>query len=940
VFAQDDDSLNRREFLSVMAASMALASLTGCAAAPPEKIVPYVKPPEELLPGKPIVFATSFPSPDYGLGLLVESHEGRPIKLAGNPEHPASLGAIDIFAQASILNLYDPDRAQTVTQDGRISTWDGFITALGDSMSRFEKDKGNGLRILTEHVASPTLADLLNQLLAKYPAAAWHQYEPVHHDNSRAGAKLAFGKVVDPQYRFEDADIIVSLDSDFLSWQPGHLHYARKFADRRKIVPGQKTMNRLYAIESGMTITGAMADHRYAVRSSDIPAIVRAIANGGNMPGWVPALLQDLDEHRGRSIVIAGEVQPPEVHALVHVLNGRFGNAGKTVFYTEPVEFNPVVNTDSIRQLTQDMAEGNVQTLVIVGGNPAYTAPADLGFVQQLSRVPLRIHQSMYLDETAERCHWHIPETHYLESWGDVRAWDGTTSIIQPLIVPLYQTRTAYELLTALLGDPSLSNYEIVRSYWQKRHRGSDFDTFWTEAVRRGIVVNSAQATVSVIAGNAVRDTAARNAGSQKIEVVFRPDPTIFDGRWANNSWLQELPKPITNLTWDNAALMNAETASRFGVRNSDLIEIKTGNQSVEAGVLIASGCAGNSITVTLGYGRSRSGRVGTGRGFNAYAIRNSSTPWILTNASIQKTHRTYTLVTTHDHHELSHRHNVRHATADEYGRRPDFAREEVKEPEAHETLYPPMPERIGYAWGMAIDLSACIGCNACVIACQAENNIPTVGKDQVARGREMHWLRIDSYLQSGPGNPSVYFEPMLCQHCENAPCELVCPVAATSHSAEGLNEMTYNRCVGTRYCSNNCPYKVRRFNFFQYTDWDIPQLKLLYNPDVTVRSRGVMEKCTYCVQRINRARIHAEVEDRTIHDGEILTACQAACPAEAIVFGNIGDGTSKVSKWKAEPRNYGVLAELNTRPRTTYLAKLTNPNPALVTDELTEKVG
>ena len=598
-----------------MAASMAFASLTGCAAAPPEKIVPYVKPPEELLPGQPIVFATSFPAPDYGLGLLVESHEGRPIKLAGNPDHPASLGAIDIFAQASLLSLYDPDRAQTVTQEGRINTWDGFITALGDSMSRFQSNRGNGLRILTEHVASPTVADLLNQLLAKYPAAVWHQYEPVHHDNSREGAKLAFGKVVDPQYRFEDADVILSLDSDFLSWQPGRLHYARKFAGRRKIAPGQKTMNRLYVVESGMTITGAVADQRYSVRSSDIPAITNAIANGESMPNWVPALLHDLEEHRGRSIVIAGEVQPPEVHALAHVLNSRFGNLGKTVFYTDPVEFNPVVNTDSIHQLTQDMAEGKVHTLVILGGNPAYTAPADFGFAQQLSRVPLRIHQGMYFDETAERCHWHIPETHYLESWGDVRAWDGTTSLIQPLIVPFYQTRTASELLSALLGDPSLSNYEIVRSYWQKRHRGSDFDAFWTEAVRSGIVADSAQAAVSVTAVSGVRETASRNVGAQEIEVVFRPDPTVFDGRWANSSWLQELPKPITNLTWDNAALMSAETAARIAVGNSDLIEIKTGNQSIEAAVLITPGYASNSITLTLGYGRQRSGRVGTGRG-------------------------------------------------------------------------------------------------------------------------------------------------------------------------------------------------------------------------------------------------------------------------------------------------------------------------------------
>jgi len=924
-----------------MAASMAFASLAGCAAAPPEKIVPYVQPPEELLPGKPIVFATSMPSSGYGLGLLAESHEGRPIRIAGNPDHPASLGAIDVFAQASLLTLYDPDRSETVTQEGRITTWDAFITGLEDPLARFQNNRGDGLRVLTEHVVSPTLADLLGQLLAKYPSAVWHQYEPVHRDNSRAGQKLAFGRYVDTQYRFEDADIIVSLDADFLDWQPGHLHYARKFAERRKVAPGQKTMNRLYVIESGMTITGAMADHRFAMRSSDVPAIAQAIADGGNMPGWIPTLLQDLDDHRGRSIVIAGEIQPPEVHALAHMINRRLGNVGKTVFYTEPAEFNPTAHMDSLRQLSGDISGGHVDTLFILGANPAYTAPADLGFTELLSRVPLRIHQSMYFDETAERCHWHIPETHYLESWGDVRAWDGTASIIQPLIVPLYQTRTPYELLSAILGDPSLSNYEIIRTYWKKQHTGSDFDAFWNEAVRKGVVTNSAAAPIEVAASaGTIKPRAAQTGAVNGIEVVFRPDPTVFDGRWANNSWLQELPKPITKLTWDNGALMSASTAARLGVRNSDLIEIKNGSLSVKAAVLIAPGYADNSISFTLGYGRQHAGRVGTGRGFNAYAIRTSSTPWIVADADVQKTRGTYTLVTTHDHHELNHRHMVRHATAEEYANRPGFATEEAEVPHPDETLYPPMRQSMDYSWGMAIDLSACIGCNACVIACQAENNIPTVGKGQVEAGREMHWLRIDSYYQYGSGGPNIYFEPMLCQHCENAPCELVCPVEATTHSAEGLNEMTYNRCVGTRYCSNNCPYKVRRFNFFQYANWDVPQLKLLYNPDVTVRSRGVMEKCTYCVQRINRARIHAEVEDRKIRDGEVVTACQAACPANAIIFGNAIDRTSGVSKWKAEPRNYGVLAELNTRPRTTYLAKLTNPIETLINTDSAERAG
>jgi molybdopterin-containing oxidoreductase family iron-sulfur binding subunit len=927
---KSEDELNRRDFLSVMASSMAFAALTGCSAAPPEKIVPYVRPPEELLPGKPIVFATTMPSSSgYGLGLLVESHEGRPTRVSGNPDHPASLGSTDIFAHASLLTLYDPDRAQTLTENGRISTWDAFVTALGDPMSRLEARRGDGLRILTESVTSPTLSDLLNQLAAKYPAALWHQFAPVNHDNARSGSKLAFGKFVDTRYRFEDADVIVSLDSDFLSWQPGNLNYARKFGERRKIAPGEKTMNRLYVIESGMTITGAMADHRFPVRSSEIIETARALANKTKQLSWLPLLLEDIESHRGRSIVIAGETQPPEVHALVHVMNDRLGNVGKTVFYTDPVESNPQNNIDSLRQLTSDMAAGRVDTLVILGGNPAYTAPADLEFASQLDRVPLRIHHSLYFDETAERCHWHVPDSHYLESWGDVRAWDGTTSIIQPLIIPLYQTRTSYELAAAMLGNPSRSSYEIVRGYWQKQHAAADFEEFWTEAVRSGVMANTTATAISVPAAIAASNPGTTNPAANGIEIVFRPDPTVFDGRWANNSWLQELPKPLTQLTWDNVALMNATTASRVDVRTGEMIEINIDGRSITAPALIMAGCADDSITLTLGYGHHRSGRVSNGRGYNAYRVRTSAASWVAMNAAIRKTGDRMTLATTQDHHEMSHRHVVRRATADEYAIDPRFAPEEVEAPPADETMYPPY-QNTDYAWGMAIDLSKCIGCNACVIACQAENNVPVVGKSEVVNAREMHWLRIDTYFEAGPGHPNVFFEPMLCQHCETAPCELVCPVEATSHSAEGLNEMTYNRCVGTRYCSNNCPYKVRRFNFYQYAEWNIPQLKLLNNPDVTVRSRGVMEKCTYCVQRINRTRIKAKVEDRKIQDGEVVTACQAACPTVAIMFGNVQDPKSRVSQWKAEPRNYGVLAELNTRPRTTYLAKLTNPNPGI----------
>lgn len=944
-----DDELSRREFLSLMAASMALAGLTGCKATPPEKIVPYVRAPEEILPGKPLYFATAMPMSGYALGLIVESHEGRPIKVEGNPDHPASLGATDPFAQASILTLYDPERAQTVTQAGQISTWDAFITELRPRLDRF-RTNGVGLRILTETVTSPTIADLIQQLLATYPGCRWHQYEPVNRDNARAGARLAFGRYVDTQYRFEKADVILSLDSDFLTTEPAKLRYAREFARRRRIAPGEMTMNRLYVAESMPTITGAMADHRFPMRSSEI----------GNVLSGHQQIVEDLERHRGRSIIIAGDNQPPEVHAMVHALNDRLGNAGQTVFYTEPVEANPVEQTQSLRKLTEDMKTDRVDTLLSIGGNPVYTAPADLGFSDLLGRVQLRAHHSLYYDETAAMCHWHIPESYYLETWGDVRAHDGTISIIQPLINPLYQSRSSYELLSALLGDPSRSNYEIVREYWKKKHRERDFEIFWAEAVRQGVVPNTQFPQMTTPAGGAGimgpdpsrskdgtrLDESRFQRGSDPIfpappatppfqggetssplELVFRPDPCIFDGRWANNAWLQELPKPITKLVWDNAALMSAPTAEGLGVRNDEVIELKYEGRAVEAPVMIVPGHADQSITVHLGYGHTRGGNIARQKGFNAYAVRPSSSPWIASGVEVRKTGRRYALVTTQRHVELEERHQVRRTTAAEYAKDPEFARKGIPEPAASETLYPPHAN-IDYSWGMAVDLSTCIGCNACVVACQAENNVPVVGKDQCANSREMHWLRIDTYYEGPPRNPEICFEPMLCQHCENAPCEVVCPVEATSHSAEGINEMTYNRCVGTRYCSNNCPYKVRRFNFFEYAKWDIPQFKLLYNPDVTVRSRGVMEKCTYCIQRINRARIDAKKEDRLIRDGEVVTACQGACPAEAITFGNIGDMNSAVSKRRAEPRNYGVLAELNTRPRTTYLAKLTNPNP------------
>ena len=938
-----NDPLGRRRFLQLMAASLALAGLSACTRQPTEKIIPYVRAPEEIIPGQPLYYATATTLGGYAQGVLVESHMGRPTKIEGNELHPASLGSTDLFAQASILTLYDPDRSQVVLEAGRISTWSAFLAALARALQTQRAQRGLGLRLLTETVTSPTLAEQIRAFLALYPEAQWHQYEPANRDNARAGARLAFGSVVEAQYRLDRADVILSLDADFLSCGPASVRYARDFAARRRVGPDRTTMNRLYVVEPVPTNTGAMADHRLPVQSARVEAVARAVAIElgieADAPGdfseaeagWARAVARDLAAHRGSCVVIAGDTQPPVVHALAHALNQTLDNAGRTVVYTDPVEANPMDQTESLRALAADMDTGRVEMLVMLGGDPVYNAPADLRFAERLRKVPLRIHLSLYEDETSYLCHWHIPETHYLEAWGDARAFDGTVTIQQPLIAPLYGGKSALEFVAALAGQPNLTGHDIVRDDWKTRSKASDFETFWQRSVHDGMVAGTALAARAV---SLQRDFSAGTPSSPGpgLEINFRTDPTVHDGRFANNGWLQELPKALTRLTWDNACLLSPATAERLGIQNEDVIELRYQGRTVRGPAWISPGHADDSLTVFLGYGRTRAGRVGTGIGYNAYALRNSGAAWFDRGLEVSKTGTRTKLATTQHHHTMDGRPLVRASTLEEYTHHPHIFHEMAHEPPPGLTLYPGF-RYDGYAWGMAIDLNACTGCNACVVACQAENNIPIVGKDQVARGREMHWLRIDRYYHGGLENPEVYHQPVPCMHCENAPCEVVCPVAATVHSDEGLNDMVYNRCVGTRYCSNNCPYKVRRFNFLLYSDLETPSLKLLRNPDVTVRSRGVMEKCTYCVQRINAARITSEKEGRKVRDGEIVTACQAVCPAQAIVFGDINDPKSRVAQLKAEPRNYALLADLNTRPRTTYLARLRNPNPELEKD-------
>src|SRR3984885_14553500 len=939
------DSVSRRGFLKVMGASMALAGMTGCVRLPLEPIIPYVRQPEGAIPGRPMFYATAMTLGGYASPLLVESHLGRPTKIEGNDQHPASLGGTDIFAQASILGMYDPDRSQSVVSLGDQRSWQSFVSAIRGPLSAQKPLQGAGIRILTTTISSPTLADQLHSFLKVYPQAKWHVYEPVNRDNVLEGAKMAFGQPVETRYDFEKADVIVSLDADFLyAGFPGNVKYIRDFASRRN---PDATMNRLYVIESTPTTTGAKADHRLPVRATNLEGLVRGLAAGfgssgtatggmGEPANFFAMLAQDLEAHQGSSVVIAGDQQPPAVHALAHAMNTKLGNVGKTVFYTDTVETNPANQAESLKDLAADMSSGKVDLLIILGGNPAYDAPADLNFADAMTsgKVPLRVHHGLYQNETAELCQWHVNQSHELEAWGDARAYDGTVSIIQPLIAPLYNGKSAIEFVALLSGQTDANGYDLVRAYWQKQHTGADFEQFWRKSLHDGWIEGTAFAAKSFTAKSSAAPSQAKAADDQEIELNIRRDPTIYDGQFSNNGWLQELPKPMTKLTWDNAVQIGPKMAERLQVKVEDVVELELNGKKIQGPVWIQAGHPDNSVTIFLGYGRKRAGRVGTAQGFDAYALRTSANPWIATGVQIRKTGATYPLASTQgmqsmDTPDGAPRPLVREKSLEKNRKEPNFAKEEETPYEL--SLYQPYPyKEEDYAWGMTIDLNSCVGCNNCMLACQSENNIAVVGKEQTKLGRHMHWIRVDAYYQGDRDNPRAFFQPVPCMQCENAPCEVVCPVGATNHTTEGLNDMVYNRCVGTRYCSNNCPYKVRRFNFFLFQDWETPQYKMMRNPDVSVRSRGVMEKCTYCVQRINERRIDAEREDRKINDTELQTACQQSCPAGAIIFGNMNDPNSKVSKLKAQARNYSLLGELNTRPRTTYLAEVRNPNSDL----------
>jgi molybdopterin-containing oxidoreductase family iron-sulfur binding subunit len=954
------DPVSRRGFMKLMGASLALAGLAGCTKQPDEPVYPYVKAPEDLILGKPMYFATAHPFVTGAVPLLVKSDQFRPIKIDGNPEHPYNQGSSDPFTQGALLDLYDPDRSQHVTYRGENREWAEFSEGLRVKMA--DTKDGTGIYFLSATVTSPTLARQWKAVQAAYPKATLVQYDPVVAETALAGSSVA------TQYNLANADVIVSLDADFLSGAsyPGFHKLLGDYAKRRK---DPETLNRLYAIESTPTTTGMKAEHRLGLRASEIPAFVMALAGAvgvsslgaapqyawtGEQGKFLAALAKDLKAHAGKSIVIPGLYQDPAVAILALAINDALGNIGKTVYVTEPVNPLPSNQLADLKSLVSDLNAGKVDWLVILNANPIYSAPADLDFATAFDKAKTVAHLGSHVDETGQIAHWHIPAAHFLESWSDARAYDGTASIVQPLIDPLYGGKSAHDVFQALLNEPVLSAYEAVRETWKPVIKG-DFEAGWRKALHQGWIDDTAfDKTSKTSSSLTLHEKLAAPSSKDSLEIIFRPDPNIYDGRWSNVGWLQELPKPVTNLSWDNAAIVSGATLTRLSLEEDDIVELTVNGRKVNAPVIVAPGHPDNSVTVYLGYGREFAGRVGSGAGFNAYLIRNTAAPFYA-QGSIKKLDGKWGIAITKSHFQdhrgkrfgqpdgrdnnsleadeaIYERGIIRYATRDEYKADPGFANEGETHPKTDKdnSLFPNWPYNEANAWGMSIDMNSCTGCNACIVSCYAENNIPVVGKQQVRIGRNMQWLRIDTYFEGDLAAPRAHFQPMACQHCENAPCEQVCPVGATVHTPEGLNTMVYNRCVGTRYCSNNCPYKVRRFNFLLFSDFETESLKLMRNPDVSVRSRGVMEKCSYCVQRISAAKIEADKENRTVRDGEIVTACQQACPASAITFGNLNDNQSRVAKLQADKRSYQVLADQNTRPRTKYVAAVLNPNSEL----------
>jgi Fe-S-cluster-containing dehydrogenase component len=959
---REGGGFGRRGFLFGGLAT-ALLAVEGCARRPVENILPYTRAPEYALPGMPLHYATVRAHRGEAIGLLVENHEGRPTKLEGNPDHPASLGKTDLLTQASILELYDPDRSTSPMKGGAASTWPAFEAFFKDTLAKYAADGGAKLRILAQPTNSPTLVRLRDMVQAKLPHARVHTWAPVNETNVREGARIAFGQPVSTLYDYGLARVILSLDSDFLQTEPGMVRATKLYAKGRHLSSPNDTMSRLYVVEPSLTTTGANADHRLRLPAREVeryllalckelashpgvdlaaaaPAFSNAVPPAGVSEKWIKVVAGELAKNRGRGVVVVGSRQPARVHALAHALNYALGNSGTTVSHYPVVDAAETDLVADLKSLAADLDAGRVETLLILGGNPVYDAPGDVKLGEKLSKAPHTIHLSDRVDETSAKCEWHLPRAHELETWGDQRSLDGTLAIQQPMIAPLHGGRSDIELLAFVAGEAG-GGHDLVRGSMKAGAASAlAFDAQWKAALAKGLFAGAAPRPFGALAARAAEAAAsfpvvppARALGPDNLEINFQPDPKLFDGRFGNNPWLLELPDPMTRITWDNAAYFSPVTAKALGVASGDVVQIaREGSQTIEIPAWILPGHADNTVTLSLGWGRTAAGRYGKGAGFDVNPLRHSSALGFADGARITKTGKKYDLAQTQEHNSMEGRPIAIDATLEQYRATPEFA--QYRSPDL-KTL--PLWDPVNYnahKWGMSIDLSACTGCGSCVIACQSENNIASVGKEQVTKNREMHWIRIDRYfLGTDENEPAVALQPLACVQCEDAPCENVCPVNATAHSQEGLNDMAYNRCIGTRYCANNCPYKVRRFN---YLDWNkefrearMKVRGLLFNPDVTVRMRGVMEKCTYCVQRIQEGKIASKREgNRPIKDGEIVSACAQACPADAIVFGDLNDPSSRVARLAKVDRRYKLLSELGTRPRTTYLGKIRNPNP------------
>jgi molybdopterin-containing oxidoreductase family iron-sulfur binding subunit len=982
--------LSRRRFLSLSCASAALAGagLSGCIRKPKEPVLPYAQRPEELIPGVPRRFATAAMVGGGVQGLLVESQDGRPTKIEGLPLHPMNGGTLPLangaasaWAQAEVLGLYDPDRSRAPRLDGKETTLDAFQDWARDRLSALRRVRGKGLALLLDWRLSPSYRRLLDELVLELPEARLYLHDAVYPANARAGAALCGAPGRHLLLAPDRADVILALDADPLGLEGDATRHARLFASRRDVLSPAAQMNRLYVVEPAFTLTGAAADHRLRLRSSEVEGFLEALlaaliapphalslprsaeeilaalspaaAARSRWGKWIPALAADLARSRGRSLVVVGERQPPRVHALGLLLSTMLELQGRSFWFVEDRE-TPRAGT--ISELARELSGGRVQTLLCLGGNPVYDAPAELELGKLFASVPERLHLSSHHDETSRACRWHLPRSHFLETWGDHRAADGTVSIQQPLCAPLHSSLSELELLARLLGRPSPRGYELVRETWARRltpatqpasrpaHADPGFEARWRRWLHDGIVELGIGSPTSLPTEPApelrfealARTRAARPAAASResLEVVFQLDPSVCDGRYANNGWLQELPDPVTKLTWDNAVVLSPATAGELGIKSHELLELSLGGRSLRGPALIVPGTVDHALILALGYGRKHGGAVAAGAGFDAGAIRTSQARWFASGAAARRAGGRGVLAMTQEHWYLEGRPLIREQTIGEFRTHPAKTAE-VHGPPLRNLWQDPVVYK-GRQWGMVIDLNLCNGCGACAIACQAENNIPVVGKRRVIENREMAWIRVDRYFTGPAADPQVRYQPVPCMQCESAPCEQVCPVAATAHSPDGLNDQAYNRCIGTRYCSNNCPYKVRRFNFFQYNKDTDPLLRMQKNPDVTLRFRGVMEKCTYCVQRIQEAKIQAKVSGKGGEaedhwpDGTVVPACMQTCPTGAIVFGDINDDGSVVFKRRKQPRHYALLAELNVRPRTTYLAKLKNPNPEL----------